>query len=80
MGPLADPAVTHDITSGYTKPLLDPIIDVTEKPVFITYTAPNPETPIHLHADTSPADLAWLILIATAIFFAAHLRVPRSTC
>ena len=77
LGSLANPAITHDITSGYTKPLLDPVIDVTEKPVFITYTTPNPETPVRLHADTSPADLAWLILIATAVLSAACLPLGK---
>ena len=40
LGELTKPAVMHDIESGYTKELLDKVVDVTEKPLLITYQAP----------------------------------------
>lgn len=71
LGRLTEPAVTHDITSGYTKPLLDPLIDVTEKPMFITFATADNETTVRLDADTSAADAAWLVLLAGFVLCAA---------
>ena len=63
LGALEEPAIMHDIASGYTKHLLDKVVCVTEKPLFITFQAPDSETPVRLEADTSPADVAWLVLL-----------------
>lgn len=75
LGPVTEPAVTHDITSGYTKPLLDPLIDVTEKPVFITFATADKETHVRLNADTSPADVSWLVVLAGLVLCAAAVSV-----
>jgi len=80
LGALDQPAVTHDVTSGYTKHLLDPVVDVTETPLFITFNAPSAETPVHLQADTSPADAAWLLLVVLLVLVSAwrSIRGPLS--
>ncbi|MFO7976702.1 MAG: family 1 glycosylhydrolase [Candidatus Hydrogenedentota bacterium] len=62
LGTLETPATLHRITDGDTKPLLDDVIDVSETPTFITFNAPNTETPVQLDVETSPADAAWLLL------------------
>lgn len=71
LGELEEPAVLHRITDGDTKPFLDPVIDITEKPTFITFTAPGSETPVRLEAETSPADMAWLLLALGVVGVAA---------
>lgn len=63
LGELAEPAVMHEITSSYSKELLDPVVDVTEKPLFITFKAPAEDTPVTLHVDSSPADAMWLLCV-----------------
>ncbi len=82
LGQLKDPAVMHDITSGYTKHLLDDVVDVTEKPLFITYKVPSPETPARLYADSSPADEAWLMAVVGLVLWAAwgSLSARRTDC
>lgn len=79
---LEEPAVMHDITSGYPKHLLDNVVDVTEKPLFITYKAPAPETPAHLHADSSPVDGMWLMSVIGLVLWAAWAssRAKRTHC
>jgi hypothetical protein len=80
LGPLEEPAVMHDIASSYRKHLLDNVVDVTEKPLFITFKALVPETPVRLDADTSPADGAWLMFVIGVVLWAAwaSLRVKSS--
>jgi hypothetical protein len=77
LGALNEPAIAHDITSGYTKPLLDSLVNVTEKPMFITFVAPDTETPVRLDANTSPADGAWLLLLAGFVLYAAQASLTR---
>ncbi|MBN1346964.1 MAG: hypothetical protein JXQ73_30015, partial [Phycisphaerae bacterium] len=71
LGELERPAVLNDITSTYTKELLDDFVDVTEKPLFITYKAPSSEAPVRLHADSSPADAMWLMSVIGLVLWAA---------
>ncbi|MBN2308093.1 MAG: cellulase family glycosylhydrolase [Candidatus Hydrogenedentes bacterium] len=71
LGALDAPAVMHGIASGDRKPLLDGVIDVFETPTFITFTAPDGETPVALHATTSPADATWLLVAAGLVAIAA---------
>ncbi|MEA3364328.1 MAG: beta-galactosidase [Candidatus Hydrogenedentes bacterium] len=73
LGALDTPATLHRITDGDTKSLLDPLIDVTEKPTLITFTAPDSETPVQLEVETSPADMAWLLLALGFVVGAACL-------
>jgi hypothetical protein len=68
-GAFGEDAVIHDITSDYTKLLLDEVIDVTEKPVFITFTAPDPDAAIELEAIAYPADAAWLIVVSGLVLW-----------
>ena len=63
LGELAEPAVMEEITSGYSKELLDPVVEVTEKPLFITFKAPAEDTPVVLHVDSSPANAMWLLCV-----------------
>ena len=75
---LGSQAISHDITSGDTKPVFDPVIDVTETPTFITFTADTPDAPIYLTAATSPGDMAWLVLALVAVVFSVWASVRRS--
>ena len=78
LGQLAEPAIAHSITSGETKPVLDPTIEITETPTIITYTASGPEVPVHLHATTSPADTAWLLLALAAVMSSSVMACRRT--
>lgn len=62
LGALESPATLHHIGSAYERPLLDPVIEVTESPRFITFAAPSADAPVHLDVDASPAQAAWLLL------------------
>ncbi|MBN2291482.1 MAG: hypothetical protein JXM70_03595, partial [Pirellulales bacterium] len=77
LGQLKKPAVMHDIESGYTKELLDGVVDVTEKPLFITYQAPEAQTPVILHADSSPADAMWLIAAVGIVLWSGWVSITR---
>lgn len=79
LGALTEPAVAHDITSSYAKPLLDSLVNVTEKPAFITFVAPDGETPVRLDADTSPADGAWLLLLVGFVLYAAWASLTNKS-
>ena len=63
LGKPAEPAVMHEITSDYTKELLDPVVEVTEKPLFITFKTPAEDTPVVLQVESSPADAMWLLCV-----------------
>ena len=82
LGTLEEPAVMHDISSTYTKHLLDKVVDVTERPLFITYKAPARDTPARLCADSSPADGMWLMSVVGLVLWAccASLRAKRTDC
>ena len=67
LGKQETPAILHDIASGYEKPLLDPVVELTEKPLFITYKAPTPESRARLGASTSPVDTSWLVLLVISV-------------
>jgi hypothetical protein len=71
LGVLSQPAVVHDVTSGYEKPLVDGIVDVTERPVFITFEARMTETPVRIDTASSPADTAWLLLLVVLVIISA---------
>lgn len=62
-GTLKGPVTQHDIASNYTKTLLDDHIDVTEKPVVLSFTAAETEASVHLQATSSPMDTVWLLMI-----------------
>lgn len=64
LGLLEKPALIHDVASGYQKPLVDGMIDVSAKPVFITFTPPASDTPVRIKADSSSVDGVWLLLLA----------------
>ena len=76
-GGLHEPAIVHDLASGYSKLLVDGIIDVSEKPVFITFAAPDSEAAVRIHAETSPADAAWLLLLAGFVAVSAVAACRR---
>ncbi len=82
LGALDQPAEAHDITSGDVKPVLDPVIDITETPIFLTYSTADPDAPVHLEVTSSPADAAWLaftmVFVVVAIFAAFGLKPGRS--
>jgi len=61
---LGETPMIHDVASQYQKPLVDGIVDLSEKPVFITFTAPDSETPVHIDVDSSAVDAAWLLFLA----------------
>jgi len=69
--------VMHDIESGYTKELLDKVVDVTEKPLLITYQAPEAESSVILEADSSPADAMWLIAAVGLVFWSGCVSIRR---
>jgi Glycosyl hydrolases family 39 len=71
LGALEEPALMRDITSSYSKYLVDGLADVTEQPLFITYRSPSPDTPVRLTVETSPADGAWLLLAIVLVVWAA---------
>ncbi len=77
LGPLSEPAVMHDIASDYKKLLLDKVVDVTEKPLFITYQTPDVETPVVMRADSSPADAMWLAAVVGMVLWAGWGSVCR---
>lgn len=79
-GALHEPAIVHDLASGYSKLLVDGIIDVSEKPVFITFTAPDSEATVCIHAESSPADAAWLLLLAGLVGAVATVACRRAAC
>jgi len=62
LGAIGEPAIMHSITDGDAKPVLDKVIDLTETPTFLTFTAAGAESAITLRAVSSPADAAWLLL------------------
>ncbi|MEA1952749.1 MAG: hypothetical protein U9N87_15320, partial [Planctomycetota bacterium] len=75
LGQLKEPAVMHNIESGYTKRLFDKVVDVREKPLFITYQAPDAQSPVILQADSSPADAMWLIAAVGMVLWAGWVSV-----
>ncbi len=78
LGALEEPAVMHDITSSYSKHLFDGLVDVTERPLFITFRPPDPKTPVRLDVDGSPADGAWLLLAAGLVLWAARASARQA--
>ena len=54
---------THDIASGYTKTLIDDHVDLTEKPLFITFEPGATDNSIHITVDGSPTDMLWLLFV-----------------
>ncbi|MCP4639587.1 MAG: cellulase family glycosylhydrolase [bacterium] len=71
LGPLDTPALMHDVASGFQDHLLESVVDVTDKPLFITFNAPDPETPVRLSVTPSGADEGWLSLLAGLVACAA---------
>ena len=69
LGQLEQPAVVHDITSDYTKELLDDFVNVTEKPLVITFQSPDLDTPVTLRASSSPADAMWLLAVFALVLW-----------
>ena len=69
--------VMHDIGSAYTKPLLDTVVDISETPVFITFTTGDSEAPIQLTVVSGPADGAWLALLGGLLLFVLASYVWR---
>ncbi len=78
LGALDAPAMLHDITSDYARPVLDRVLDVGETPLFITYQAPDPNTPVRLTASASPASAAWLLFALLVVAWAAIACLRRS--
>jgi hypothetical protein len=77
LGELDEPAIAHGITNGDTKPVLDPVIDVTETPTFITFRTSDSEQPVTLCASTSPGDVAWLLLALVAVLSAFYAAFKK---
>ena len=69
-GDLEGVPMVHDIGSTYTKQLLDEVIDVSEKPVFITFTTKDPDSTLKLVVRSSPVDGLWLLFLAALLIWA----------
>lgn len=67
LGALEEPAVVHDIRSDDTSLLVKDGLDIGEEPRLITFTAPDADTPVRIVVTGSPADGAWLLLLAAAL-------------
>lgn len=67
LGPLDEPALVHDIDSGYTKELLDNAVDVSERPLFITYRARTAEQPATAAVAGAVYDTLIPLLLAAAL-------------
>jgi len=78
LGSIDGTAVIHDIGSAYHKPLLDRIVDLAETPLFVTFKSQDAESPIHLAVETSPADSAWLMLLAGLVICSAATICPTA--
>ncbi|HPO12827.1 MAG TPA: hypothetical protein PLI09_05235 [Candidatus Hydrogenedentes bacterium] len=63
----------HDIGSEYEKVLLDDTIEVTERPVFITFKSKDATTAVMIHTTSSPVDALWLIFAAGTIICAMFI-------
>lgn len=80
LGRVEGTPMIHDIGSSYTKLLLDDVVDVSEKPVFITFKAENVEEALELTVKSSPADALWLLLLAgllVYVFIASRASIFR---
>ena len=69
----------HDITSPYAKHLLDDVIDVSEKPVFITYSAKNPDAQVTLNVRSSPVDSLWLLSLMAMLAWVFIASLGRNS-
>lgn len=67
-GETAGPAMLHDIASDYSKALLADHVELTEKPIFLTFNAQDPEASIHIEAKSSAVDALWLLLVIGMTF------------
>lgn len=77
---LGETPMIHDVASQYQKPLVDGIVDLSEKPVFITLTVPDSETAVRVDVDFSAVDAAWLVFLAgfPAVSIMAACLSPES--
>lgn len=71
VGATAERPVQHDITSDYTKILLDDVVDVCETPLFFTFRVEDLEQPIHIRVSGLPLDGLWLLGLAAAVLGSA---------
>lgn len=78
LGALAEPATLHDIGSDYRKRLVHDVVDLTERPLFITFDAPDTDTPVRIAASASPTDAAWLLLLAMVVAGSGAAAVARA--
>lgn len=79
LGATAELPQVHDIASGYGKAFLDDHLEVSEKPVMITFKASEPGEPVRLEADSSPMDALWLLFLSAGLMgsFAACFQNTR---
>ncbi len=64
IGETEGPVIIHDIGSDYEKAVLDDTIEVTERPVFITFKAKDTARAVTIRLTGSPMDALWLIVAA----------------
>ncbi len=77
-GGLNSPPTVHDIGSGQTRLLLDDHIELTDRPVFLTFNAGTAvEKAIHIDVVGSPLDALWLLLVMTSALAAPVLCLLR---
>ena len=77
LGKLDAPALLHDITSEYTKSLLDDYVEVSSKPLLITFQSKDPEARVHLKAASSVHDALLMIMLLMLILIAGCIAAKR---
>ena len=66
----------HDIASDYSKALLYDHVEVSEKPLVLTFKATEKDRVVCIAATTSPADTLWLLFTAILASGALALCLP----
>jgi len=77
LGELDAPALVHDITSDYTKRLLDDYVEVSSRPLLITFQSDDPEAPVHLDAASSVYDALLVVMLLMPILIAGSIAAKR---
>jgi hypothetical protein len=77
-GGLNSPPTVHDIGSGQERLLLDDHLDLSERPVLLTFgSETEPEKIIGIEVVSSPVDVLWLVMVAGAVLTSLALCLHR---